>query len=196
MTWYASTPALRSRQVTADLVLALWVLAWTWVGRGLHRAVSTLAAPGRELEEAGAGLQGGLSGAAERVGGVPGLGGRLRDPLDVAAGAGDALARAGVAHQDAVATLALVVSIVVAGMPVLWAVSSWLPGRLAWRREAHAAGRLRADVDLLALRAAASAPLTALAGLGPDPVTRWRAGDAEAGRALAALELRRLGLRA
>lgn len=195
MTWYASTPALRSRQVSADVAVALWALLWLWVGRGLHAAVDRLATPGRQLQEAGAGLRDGLGGAADRAGSVPGIGGGLRGPLDAAAGAGQALARAGAAQQDAVSTLALTLAVVVAGLPVLWAVSRWLPARLAWRREAVAAGRLRGDVDLLALRAAASAPLTALAALGPDPVTRWRAGDADAGRALAALELRRLGLR-
>jgi hypothetical protein len=78
---------------------------------------------------------------------------------------------------------------------VLWALGRWLPPRLQWSREAGAAGRLRGDVELLALRAAASAPLAELSRLGPDPVTRWRAGDAGAGAALAALELQRLGLR-
>jgi hypothetical protein len=82
------------------------------------------------------------------------------------------------------------------GVPVLLALALWLPGRLRWRRDSRAAVALRDDVDLLALRAATSAPLPALAALGPQPVTRWRAGDADAGRALAALELERLGLRA
>ena len=195
MTWYATTPALRSRQVTADVAVALWTLLWLYVGRKVHGAVSSLAAPGRELEEAGAGLQDGLGGAADKAGSVPGIGGGLRCTLDAAAGAGEALARAGVAQQEAVGTLALLLALVVAGLPVLWAVSRWLPGRLAWRREAGAAERLRGDVELLALRAAASAPLSSLARLGPDPVTRWRHGDEDAGRALAALELKRLGLR-
>ena len=195
MSWYAEIPSVRTRQVALDAALAAWVLLWLWLGRVVHRAAEQLGVPGRELEEAGTGLAGGLAGAAERAGSVPGLGGGLRAPLDAAAGAGDALARAGSAQQDAVGTLALVLGLVVGGLPVAWALVRWLPGRLRWSREAAAASRLRGDVDLLALRAAARAPLSELARLGPDPVTRWRAGNADAGRALAAVELRRLGLR-
>jgi hypothetical protein len=195
MTWYAELPSHRNRQIAVDAAVAVWVLLWLWVGRWVYRLVERLGAPGRELEEAGTGLAGGLSGAAERAGSVPGVGGGLRAPLDAAASAGDLLTRAGTAQQDAVGTLALVLAFVLGGLPVLWALSRWLPGRLAWSRTATAAGRLRGDVDLLALRAAAHAPLPELSRLGPDPVTRWRAGDAEAGAALAALELRRLGLR-
>jgi len=195
MTWYADSPGLRARQQVLDAAVLAWVLLLAWLGRAVHRAVTALAAPGRELEEAGDGLAGGLAGAADRVGGVPGVGGGLRAPLDAAAGAGEVLSRAGAAQQDAVGTLALLLALVVGGLPALWAVARWLPGRLRWSREATAARRLTGDVDLLALRAAASAPLADLARLGPDPVTRWRAGDEAAGRALAALELRRLGLR-
>ena len=196
MRWYAETPALRTRQVLADAAMAGWALLWFLLARAVHRVVQALAAPGRELEEAGDGLTGSLSAAAERVGGVPGIGRGLRAPFDGAAGAAEAIARAGQAQQDAVGTLALVLALVVGGLPVAWALARWLPGRLSWSREAGAAHRLRGDVELLALRAAANAPLPALARLGPEPVTRWRAGDEAAGRALAALELRRLGLRA
>jgi hypothetical protein len=195
VTWYAETAALRRRQIALDVAVALWVLLWLRIGAAVHDGVQRLAAPGVELQEAGAGLSGGLRGAAERPGGLPGVGGGLRAPLDAAAGAGDALAGAGAAQEGAVGALALLLGLVIGGLPVLWALSHWLPGRLGWRREAAAAKRLRGDVDLLALRAATSSPLHELARLGPDPVTRWRAGDGEAGRALAALELRRLGLR-
>lgn len=194
-TWYAETAELRRRQITADVAVALWVLLWLQIGRALHGGVQRLAGPGVELQQAGEGLSSGLRGAGDRVGGIPGLGGGLRAPLDAAAGAGDALARAGAAQQAAVGTLALLLALAVAGLPVLWALARWLPGRLRWRRDAVAAGQLRDDVELMALRAATSASLTDLAALGSRPVTRWRAGDADAGRALAALELRRLGLR-
>jgi hypothetical protein len=195
MRWYAETPAHRSRQVLADAAVAAWVLLWLLLARTVHAAVQALAAPGREIQQAGKGLAGSLSGAAERVGGLPGVGGGLRSPLDGAAGAAELLARAGASQQDAVGTLATVLALAVGGLPVTWALARWLPGRLAWSRAAEAAHRLRGDVDLLALRAAAGAPLVDLARLGPDPVTRWRAGDVEAAAALAALELRRLGLR-
>jgi hypothetical protein len=194
MTWYAETSDLRRRQQAADVAVVLWVLLWLWWARGVHRAVERLGAPGEELRQAGDGLSGGLSGAAERAGSIPGVGGGLRAPLDAAAGAGDLLSRAGTAQEDAVGTLALLLALLTAGLPIAWALSRWLPDRLRWKRTATAARRLRGDVDLLALRAAAHAPLPELARLGPDPVSRWQAGDADAGRQLAALELRRLGI--
>jgi hypothetical protein len=195
MTWYAEAPDKRRAQMIIDALVALWVVLWLRVGLAVRDGVSRLAAPGRELEEAGDGLAGSLSRAAERADGVPLLGDGLRSPLDAAAGAGETLARAGSAQQDAVGTLALLLALVLAGLPLLLVLAPWLRDRLSWSREATAARALREDVDLLALRAATSAPLPALAALGPDPVGRWRRGEPGAAQQLAALELRRLGLR-
>ena len=195
MTLYAQTGPLRTRQLLTDAAVAVWVVVWLRIGASVHEAVRRLAAPGRELEEAGNGLSGGLTRAAERADDVPVVGGGLSAPLDVAAGAGDALARAGVAQQEAVATLALVLAVLLAGIPIAWALQRWLPGRLAWARQATAAARLRDDVELFALRAAVGRPLHELARLGPDPVGRWRRGEPGAAEALAALELRARGLR-
>ena len=55
--------------------------------------------------------------AAESTADVPFVGDGLSDPLDAAAGAGSALARAGVAQQEAVALLALLLALLLAGMP-------------------------------------------------------------------------------
>ena len=51
------------------------------------------------------------------------------------------------------------------------------------------------DLEILAARALATAPLPRLAGLPPGTGAAWKKGDADAVRALAGLELRRLGLR-
>ena len=195
MKWYAELPAVRTRQLVRDTAVLGWVLLWIWLGEKVHDGVRRLAAPGRELEDAGGGLTSGLSSAADRAGDVPLVGDGLRAPLAAAADAGGALERAGAAQQAAVDHLALLLALLVAGLPILWAVASWLPARLRWGREAAAAVRLRGDVDLLALRAATARPLSALATLGPEPVGRWRRGEPGAAQALAGLELRELGLR-
>jgi hypothetical protein len=105
---------------------------------------------------------------------------------------------AGTAAQDAVGTLAFVLATVLVVLPVAWLALRWLPWRLAYAREAGAAARLTRgtpDLELLAARALATAPLPRLAAL-PDGIgAAWRAGDPAAVRALAELELRRLGLR-
>lgn len=195
MTWYAETGPLRTRQLLLDLAVTLWVLLWLRLGVTVHDTVGRLAAPGRELEQAGVGLASGLTGAADRADGVPLVGDGLRAPLDLAAGAGEALARAGAGQQDAVGTLALLLALLLAGVPIAWAVQRWLPARLRWARDAKAAGALRDDVELWALRAALNRPLPELARLGPDPVGRWRRSEPGAAEALAALERRACGLR-
>ena len=65
-------------------------------------------------------------------------------------------------------------------------------------RRAGVAARVRnepAGQDLLALRALATRPLNELTRLGPDIAQSWRNGDAAAVQALAALELKDLGLK-
>ncbi len=195
MSWYAQTPALRSRQVLLDVTVVVWVLVWLRIGAAVHAAVGRLAEPGRDLEAAGDRISGGLSGAAEGADDVPLVGDGLRAPLDVAAGAGRSLAQAGAAQQDAVQVLAVLLALALAGLPVLLARWWWLPSRLAFAREHRAAVLLRDDVELWALRAALHRPLPELARLGPDPVGRWRRGDPGAAEALARLERRACGLR-
>ena len=195
MHWYAEDPSLRSRQVLLDAAVVVWVLVWLNIGNAVHATVDRLAGPGRELEEAGTGLADGLSSAAEQTGELPLLGDGLRSPLDGAAGAGEALARAGAAQQDAVGTLALVLAVLLAGIPIVWALQRWLPSRVAFARGHEAAVLLREDVELWALRAALERPLHELATLGPDPVGRWRRGEPGAAEELAALQRRAQGLR-
>lgn len=195
MSWYAETPALRTRQLLVDLLLVAWVLVWVRLGQAVHEAVGRLAAPGRELEKAGGSLSDGLSDAADRADDVPRVGDELSAPLDAAAGAGEAVARAGAAQQEAVQVLALVLALLLAGVPIAWALQRWLPRRLAFARNHRAATRLRDDVELWALRAALHRPLRELARLGPDPVGRWRRGEPGAAEALARLERRAHGLR-
>lgn len=195
MSWYAETPALRSRQLLRDAAVALWVLLWVRVGAAVHDAVQGLAAPGRSLARAGRDLTDGLSGAADRAGDVPRVGDELSAPLDAASAAGESLARAGEAQQEAVGLLALVLALVVAGLPVLVVLLWWLPSRLAFARGHRAARALRGDDELWALRAALHRPLPELAQLGPDAVGRWRRGEPGAAEALAALERRAVGLR-
>ena len=194
MRWYAETGPLRRRQLLTDALVLLWLVLWVRIGLAVHGAVSRLAAPGRQLEQAVDGLADGLTGAAESTSELPLVGGSLRGPLDAAAGAGSALARAGVAQQEALAALALLLALLLAGIPIAWMLQRWLPGRLAWARTAGAAVALRGDVELFAMRAAVHRPLHELAALGPDPVGRWQRGEPGAAQALADLELRAAGL--
>ena len=195
MKWYADDPSRRARQVALDLGVVLWCWLWIRIAAEVKGVVLRLQQPGRLLENAGNSLAGGLTDAASKVSGTPLIGDRLRDPLAAAAGAGRAVADAGATTTTVVARLALLLALTVAGLPIAYALLRWAAHRLRYAREAAAAVRLSGDVDLLALRAVTSLPLSRLASLGPDPVARWRRGDPEAARQLAALALAEFGVR-
>ena len=198
MRLYAEHPVLRGRQLAADGGVLLWTVLWVLVARVVHGAVLALAEPGRAVEDLGRSVSGSMESAASAAEDVPLAGDELAEPFESLAGAGGAVSGAGQSAQDAVDTLALVLSLVLVLLPVGWLVSRWLPWRLRYAREAGAARALlasRADLDVLAARALATAPLSRLATVPDGTAAAWRRGDPGAVRALAALELDRLGLR-
>ena len=195
---YAQHPALRSRQVAADLGMLVWLIGWLLVARAVHSAVLALAAPGRAVENLGTSVAGDMRSAAEAAQGVPIVGDELSGPFDALADAGGSVTGAGQAAQDAVGTLAAVLAVVLVVLPVGWLLLRWLPWRLRYVREAGAARRMLTgtpDLHVFAARAVATAPLPRLAALPAGTGAAWQAGDAAAVRALAGLELDRLGLR-
>jgi hypothetical protein len=196
---YARSPVLRGRQLLADAGLVVWVAGWLLVARVVHRAVLALAAPGRAVEDLGSSVADSMGSAADAARGVPLVGDDLSAPFAALGRAGGSVGGAGQAAQDAVGTLAAVLAAVLVVLPVGWLLLRWLPWRRAWLRDARAAERLLAgtpDLELLAARALATAPLPVLAGLPAGTGAAWRAGDPAAVRELAALELGRLGLAA
>ncbi|WP_240619282.1 hypothetical protein [Blastococcus sp. TF02-8] len=198
MRFYAQHPALRARQLAADLGMLLWTVLWVLVARAVHGAVLALAEPGRAVEDLGRSVAGSMGSAASAAEDVPVVGDELATPFDKLAGAAGAVRGSGQSAQDAVGTLATVLAVVLVVLPVGWLLLRWLPARLGWAREAGAAQRLLAgtpDVELLAARAVATAPLSRLAALPAGTGAAWRAGDPAATRTLAQLELARLGLR-
>ncbi|UOY02642.1 hypothetical protein [Blastococcus sp. PRF04-17] len=198
MQLYAQDPVLRTRQLAADLGMLAWLVLWVVVARIVHGAVQVLAEPGRAVEDLGRSLAGSMASAAGAAGDVPLVGDELATPFEALSDAGGSVSGAGQSAQDAVGTLALVLAAVLVVLPVGWLLLRWLPWRLRYAREAGAARRLlvgRPDLHLLAARAVATAPLPRLAALPAGTGAAWQAGDPVAVRALAALELDRLGLR-
>jgi hypothetical protein len=150
------------------------------------------------VEDLGRSVSGNMNSAADAAGHVPVVGDELAKPFGSLSDAGSAVSGAGRSAQDAVGTLATVLAVVLVVLTVGWLLLKWLPWRLRYAREAGAAQRLLAgtpDLEVLAARALATAPLSRLAALPDGTGGAWRAGDQAALRALAALELGRLGLR-
>lgn len=198
MKLYADTPVHRTRQVLGDLLVLGWVVLWGWLALELRERLLRLRGPGESLERAGTSFSGALGDAGDRIGGLPVVGDDVSGALRRAGGAGDTVAEAGRSQQEAVDQLALVLPLLLLLLAAGVLLARWLPGRLGWVREAGAATRLLSGADsaeVFAVRALVRRPTAELAALPAGTVTRWRAGDPAATAALAALELRALGLR-
>ena len=198
MQLYAQHPVVRLRQVAADVGMLAWLVVWVLIARATHAAVLVLAEPGRAVEDLGRSVAGNMDSAAEAAERVPVVGDELAAPFGSLSDASGSVSGAGQSAQDAVATLATVLAVVLVVLPVGWLLLRWLPWRLRYAREAGAARRLLTgtpDLEILAARALATAPLPRLAALPAGTGGAWHAGDPAAVRALAGLELARLGLR-
>ncbi|MEV4707023.1 hypothetical protein [Actinoplanes sp. NPDC049316] len=195
---YADRLPTAVRQLLTDLAVVLWVYAWIRAGFWVNDMVEKLGVPGQKLQEAGTGIAGNLGDIGGKVGRVPLVGDELTAPFTSAAGAASQLAEAGRQQQEVVDNMAVAMALLTVAVPLSLVLFLWLPRRLRWMRRAGVAAVVRdqpAGRDLLALRALAGRPLNELAALGPDIAQSWRNGDAAAVEALAALELRDLGLR-
>lgn len=198
MKLYADRPARVVRQLLGDVLVVLLVYASVRLGMAANDRVAALAGPGLEAEATARDVDGRMRDAADQVGDAPLVGGTLAKPFESLAEASAALADSARAYQDTVADVARLTGFVLAGAPILLLLAVWLTLRLGWVVEASAATRLRrtgtAGAELLAVRAMVSQPLRRLARVDPAVITGWRAGDPAAVEALAALELRSLGL--
>jgi hypothetical protein len=195
---YADRFPTAARQLLTDLLVVVWVYLSIRGAMWLHDLVQKLAIPGQKLEGAGGGLADNLADAGGKVGRVPVVGDELTAPFEKAAAAARAVAEAGRDQQNVVGDLALALSLAVLAFPLGLVLFGWLPLRVRWIRRATAAAALRsapAGRDLLALRALATQPLRKLSRIDPEVAEAWRRGDEATVDALAALELRGLGLR-
>jgi hypothetical protein len=197
MALYASSPALRFRQMTADAGVAVWAVLWWLVSRLVVEAIDAVAEPARRTAQAAERLRGDLGAAADSTGSVPVAGPELRRPFDSAVTTMDQIV---VAAQDQVTTierLAAGAGLLVFLLPVALVVLFWLPSRIRFARRSGALRRLGErpeDLELLALRALATQPPDRLAAISKDPVGDWRDRNWPVVVALAGLERASVGL--
>jgi hypothetical protein len=198
MKLYADTPGRRAAQVTADVLVLLWLVLWVWMGTVVHDGTMALAAPGRQTDESASAMAGQLRDAGGRLDDAPLIGDELATPFDKAADASEGIAAAGRASVDAVEKLATVLGLAIALIPILIVLAFHLPRRWRFAREATAGARFidsADDLDLFALRALAHQPMRVLAQVSDDPAGDWRRQDVDVVRRLAELELKDVGLR-
>jgi hypothetical protein len=197
MKWYADSLGRRTFQVVADVFLLCFVTVCVWLGKLVHDGIATLRVPADGLTSAGDSFRENMAGAANAVGGVPLLGDGLKTPFDALSGSGQRLADAGTSAASAVDTAARVTGLLVAVVPILFALLVWGFFRVRFVRRATAASRIvgtPGSTELLALRALTRQPLRRLTPLGPDLAGRFRNGDPVLVDQLAALELRSCGV--
>jgi hypothetical protein len=197
MRFYAERPGRFLLQLLADVLMVVWVWLCVEIARGAREVVLQLQAPANTLTDAGDGIRGVFDNAARTAGEIPLVGEDLANALGAGTGAGDSLAGAGRDLAGTVASIAWGTTIAIVVLGVLPVLLTWLPLRLRYARKAGSAARVRGvDTDLLALRAMTNRPVGRLLRVSPDPAAAWRRDDREVVHALAALELRSLGMRA
>ncbi len=197
MRWYAETPGRRTREITADLLVAGWVIGWLLIGRFVHQVIASLSAPAGPMRVAGDSLQARMLDVAERVTGVPLVGDELQSPFAATASVGTNLVGAADQLETSVDRVALWLSLLSAGTPIVIVLSFYLLVRIRSARAAATIAHYREHPELralLALRALSNRSPRQLTQISPDPLRAWRDGDAEVIDALAALELRNAGL--
>jgi hypothetical protein len=197
MRFYAERPARFLLQLLADVSVVLWVWLCVVVAKAAREVVLQLQAPANTLTGAGDGIRGAFDNAARTAGEIPFVGEDMAKALGAGTGAGDSIAGAGRDLAGTVASIASGTAIGIVVLGVLPILLTWLPLRLRYARTAGSAARVRGvDTDLLALRAMTNQPVRRLLRVSPDPAAAWRRDDRDVVHALAALELRSLGMRA
>lgn len=188
---------MQRRQLLGDAGMVAWVVLWVWVGTRLRQIIGRLAESGRQLEGAGSDLTNAGTRIGERVEDLPLVGNALKIAFRAVTDTGQSISSAGVAQQDVVAALALWLPLLIAALPILYALVPYVTWRIRWARNARTAQRLRDEgseaMELFALRALTNRPLRQLRRADRDPHAAYAAGRY---RPLALVELRALGLRA
>jgi hypothetical protein len=197
---YPEVPSRRANAVVRDALVVALLILFAWIGVAVHDAVDRLAVLGHGVAVAGTSVENGFDSAGDAVDNVPLVGGPLGGALRGAGeGTGGNVADLGRAGEDAVHRLALILGLVIFGVPAAVLLLAWLPNRIRAARELTEAERvLRPDSTperrrLLAMRAAFSLPYGQLLAYTRDPL-----GDLAAERydALVAAALEDAGLRA
>jgi hypothetical protein len=174
---YPEVPARRTTTIARDVATLLLVVLFVWIGVGTYRTVDRLTVLGKGVVDAGTTVQSGFDSVAGAMGSVPIVGGNLATALEgVGSGTGGQLATLGQKGVDSVHRLAIVLGLLVFGVPTLLVLLVLLPGRIRQVRQLTAASAVLANPDdpdrhrLLAMRAAFGLPYGRLLAYTTDPL--------------------------
>jgi len=197
MSLYAKPGKLLAKQILWDIGTVVWVALWALVAIAVYRLATPMVGPFAKLSDIARQMASSMSDAAKSVADVPLVGDTLRTPFDTMAASFSSMTDMTVSAQDAINTLMLIVAIIVFVVPVAVWLWKWLTARINFiYQSSHSARLLASDgaVELFALRAIATAPLSQLQRITSNPMYAWHTGDQQVMWALAQVELKHLGL--
>jgi hypothetical protein len=177
MRLYPDVPSRRLSTVLGDALVLVLLVLFAWLGLTVHDAVGRLAVLGTGVRGAGEAVQGGFESAADRVEGVPLVGGEVAGGLRGAGeGTGGEVAELGEQGESAAQRLARLLGLLVFGLPAALLLARWLPARVEQVRALTAATSVLSAAAtaerrrLIAMRAAFSLPYGQLLRYTPDPL--------------------------
>jgi hypothetical protein len=184
MRLYPDIPVRRANAVSRDAATLFALVLLALLGLWVYHAVDSLTILGRGVHDAGSAVQTGFTAAADKVDGVPLVGGSIGSGLrDAGKATGGNVADAGTRGAERVHRLAILLGAIVFLLPAALVLSRVVPQRLQQIRTLTNAERVLAtDGDeerrrLVAMRAAFALPYATLLAHTRDPI-----GDLAAGR--------------
>jgi hypothetical protein len=181
---YPDIPVRRANAVARDAATLFALVLLALLGLWVYHAVDSLTILGRGVHDAGTAVQTGFTTAADKVDGVPLVGGSIAGGLrDAGSATGGNVADAGSRGEQRVHRLAILLGAIVFLLPAALLLSRWLPRRLQQIRTLTNAEQVLAtggDEErrrLVAMRAAFALPYATLLAHTRDPI-----GDLAAGR--------------
>jgi len=187
MRLYPDIPVRRANAVTRDAATLFALVLLALLGFWVYHAVDSLTILGRGVHDAGTAVQNGFATAADKVDGVPLVGGSIGDGLREAGDAtGGDVADAGTRGEQRVHRLAILLGAIVFLLPAALILSRVVPQRLEQIRvltnaeQVLATGGDEERRRLVAMRAAFALPYGTLLAHTRDPIGDLAAGNYDA----------------
>ena len=182
---YPDLARARLGYMAADLAAVLWVAAWLYAGDLVYHTVMTLSAIADGVITTGQQVNDAVSHVQQAVGSLPVVGPALGNDLNPLHGVPHTVITTGYQGLQAIHYLALLLGLVVAGVPLLAVALIYLPLRqrkargfrsLARMVRQPGANAVSATMQVLAARALHTLPYDRLLRYSRDPIGEWREG--------------------
>lgn len=171
--------------VLADLCAVLWAVLWAYIGSTIYHTIMTLSVIANGVIAAGRTLNDAISQVQRDVAGLPLIGANLRDALNPLHNVPASLITTGQHALVAIHNVALLLGVVVGGVPLLVLLITYIPWRIRKTRGFRNLNRMLRQpgaraipetLQVLAGRAIYTLPYERLLQFSPDPIGEWRDG--------------------